>query len=206
MSRLWDARRLTIGMTYVGCALMPLELMALALYSNNPTVANLLNSNSTEHKLREPYLHLLHTTLCKLPVYEGEVYVGAPEADRRLYKEGSVIQWPRFASSSTLWRVALENCPSFTSKARKGVVFVVKSKSGRSISAYSQFPFDNEVVFLPGTQFQVTRWYHGDVIALGQANIRENTFGVKERDDERMCVADLTASEKSLIIELTEMQ
>jgi hypothetical protein len=121
-----------------------------------------------------------------------------------MYTIGQTFRWRHFASASTLWKVALENAPYFTSSARKGVVFIVKSKTGRLVGAYSQFAFDSEVLLLPDTVFCVTNWYHGDVIALGQANIRQHTFGVKEVDQERQCLAQLTESDKSLIIEITE--
>ena len=84
-------------------------------------------------------------------------------------------------------------------------MFIVKSKTGRHVGQFSQFSFDSEVIFSPGTKFQVTNWYHGDVIALGQENIREHTFGVKERGAERMDMGRLVDSDKSIIIELTEL-
>jgi len=73
------------------------------------------------------------------------------------------------------------------------------------ISHLSQFPGDNEVIFLPNTGFRVTNWYHGDVIALGQENIREHTFKVKEFDNERLCFQKMLESDKALIIELTQI-
>jgi len=47
---------------------------------------------------------------------------------------------------------------------------------------------------------------HGDIIALGQENIREQTFGVKEVDDERLNLQQIIDSEKSLIIVLEELE
>ena len=109
-------------------------------------------------------------------------------------------------SSTTLWKVALENTPSFFNQNnRKGVIFIIKSKTGKCISLYSKFSHDSEVIFLPNTKFKVTNWYHADVIALGQENIREHSFGVKEIDSERMNMEQLIQSDKSIIIELAEM-
>lgn len=110
----------------------------------------------------------------------------------------------------------------------------MKSSTGRIVGSAGQFVSDAEVIFQPATKFRVMAWYHGDVIALAQANIRQHTFGIKEVDDERAplaqvelnldqltwvdnCFWDSNAntiapplfqvleSEKSLIIELEEI-
>merc|ERR1711879_38888 len=99
--------------------------------------------------------------------------------------------------------------PSFSSKTRKGTVLLLRTKQGKTaarlIRLVSEFSCDGEVIFLPNTEFLVTNWYHGDPIALGQPNIRENTFKVKEEDAERLGMDDVKHSEKSLIIEVTEV-
>merc|ERR1711920_499545 len=136
--------------------------------------------------------------------------MGSPTIDRKLYQKGIAFTWDRFVSASTLWKVALENVPSFTSKQKKGTIFLIKSKqkdtNARLVRSFSEFSQDCEVIFLPKTKFEVTNWYHGDVIALGQPNIREHTFGVKELDNERLGKEELKSSDKSLIIEITEVQ
>ena len=76
---------------------------------------------------------------------------------------------------------------------------MIKSKSGRFIGQYSKSPQDSEVVILPGKRYSVTNWYRGDVIALGQSNIREHTFGIKKDDLEKMIF-----NNKPLIIEIDE--
>ena len=81
-------------------------------------------------------------------------------------------------------------------------MFLIKSKTGRAVLN----SFDAEVIFLPNARFVVSNWYHGNVIALGQENIREHTFAIKEKDDtQRPCLKEMTESDKSLIIELTEV-
>jgi ankyrin repeat protein len=150
------------------------------------------------------YASTLYQALQGLPPYRGEVYLGAPNAARKLYSVGTEFCWNHFVSASTLWKVAVDNVPSFTSNARKGTVFIIKSLTGRCIADYVQFSYDAEVIIMPGTRFRVNKWYHGDVIALGQENIREHTFGVKEQDKERLPLSELLESDKSLIIELVE--
>ena len=54
--------------------------------------------------------------------------------------------------------------------------------------------------FPPLTKFKVTKWYRGDVIALGQSNIREHTFGLSE--EQQKVIANNT---RPLIIELYEL-
>ena len=188
--------------------LTPHEIMALCMYTNNAIVPRVINQRLLESSLDgviKEYVGVLNQALRKLPVFEGEVFLGSASVDRTLFQKGREFVWQHLVSGSTMWRVALENCPQFTTKARKGVIFIIKSKTGRIVAPYSQFSFDSEVIFLPHTRFKVTNWYHGDVIALGQENIREHTFGVKERDDERLCLDELKRSDKALIVELEEL-
>jgi hypothetical protein len=204
----WNAKAFVINCVARGLdTVTPTDVMALSMYTNNPLVSRVLNTKILQRDLASVvgnYVDVLHKALRKLPAFQGEVFIGSADVDRKMFPKGREFIWQHFVTGSTMWRVALENCPQFTTKSRKGVIFIVKSKTGRLISRYCQFSFDSEVMFLPHTKFRVSNWYHGDVIALGQENIREHTFGVKERDDERMCLADLAESDKALIIELTE--
>lgn len=54
-------------------------------------------------------------------------------------------------------------------------------------------------MFHPGLSFNVTNFYNDNVIALGQENIRSNSYSIKPEDMEAMI-----ASNKSIIIELIE--
>lgn len=186
-----------------------LQHLTLTLYTNNDLIAQRLNHeiitrrSMMDPKLKE-YAGVLYQALITLPPYEGEVFIGSTQVHRTNFKKGTKFSWDHFVSGSTLWKVALENCPSFDSKSKKGLIFLVKSKTGRLVSRQSQHPSDSEVIFMPGTKFEVTNWYHGNIIALGQANIRENTFGVKDIDKERLPLEDLMNSDKALIIEITE--
>ena len=49
----------------------------------------------------------------------------------------------------------------------EGCLFFLTSRSGRSVSRVSKFPHEAEVVFLPGTQFQVVEVLHGSS-AIGE--------------------------------------
>ncbi len=203
----WESKVLLTRKVALGQnKLSPEQCIAVCLYSNNKVVPALLNNADGKcAELMHQYNNMLYTALQSLPAYNGETFLGSAEVDRRLFMKGTEFTWPRFVSSSTLWRVAMENTPSYISKARRGTIFAIQSKTGKSIAPYSQYPYDAEVVFLPGTRFKVTNWYHGTVIALGQANIREHSYSVKEQDDDWLPLAEMISSDKSLIIELTEL-
>lgn len=235
MNRIFDAKVMTVQKVAQGCVLSAQHLMALNVYTNTRDLNLAINYglfNCSEgitplpeilgdsdvqvlqtrglwqKKLTTPlweYASTLFQALQTLPFFRGEVYVGAPTAVRKLYTPGTEFCWNHFASASSLWKVAVDNVPSFSSNSKKGVVFIIKSQTGRCVADYVQFPYDAEVIFLPGTWFRVSNWYHGDVIALGQENIREQTFGVKMQDKERLPMSELMESDKSLIIELVEI-
>jgi len=70
------------------------------------------------------------SALHNMQPYEGEVFIGSNEVDRNLFKVGDLVKFTCFITGSTLWRVATETCESFTSKAHKVTIFIVKSKKG----------------------------------------------------------------------------
>jgi ankyrin repeat protein len=200
----WESKVLVTRKIASGQSILsPEQCMALCLYSNNKVVSMLLSN--TDSDIVHQYSNILYSAMKSLPTYRGETFLGSAEVDRKLFMKGTEFTWPKFVSSSTLWRVAMENTPSYITKARKGTIFAIQSKTGRSIGSYSQYPYDAEIVFLPETRFKVTNWYHGNVIALGQANIRDHSYGVKEKDDDWLSLAEMIQSDKSLIIEITEI-
>jgi len=212
--RVWDARvhvvnYIASGNVHSGLSLS--QQCALALWTNNPYVCHLVNEGLVAESLLssssslQHYAKVLHSGLESLPPCTSEVFIGSQDVQRKMYLQGTQFYWKHFASGSTLWKVALENTPQFTSKSHKGVIFIVKSKTGRYVAPHSSFSFDSEVIFLPGTRFEVTNWYFGDVIALAQENIRQSAFGIKAVDRERMNLEQMIESDKSLIIELCEM-
>jgi len=203
---LWDSIISAVRCIALGTSLTASELVALSMYTNNAVVpevisTQLITRQFSSAKIKD-YVSLLHGCLVKLLPFKGEVFLAAGDIDRKLFMKGKEFTWNRFVSASSLWRLALENIPSFTAKNSKGVVFLIKSKTGRAVLN----SFDAEVIFLPNARFVVSNWYHGNVIALGQENIREHTFAIKEKDGtQRPCLKEMTESDKSLIIELTEV-
>ena len=206
---LWNARVFTVSVMASGHGLTldSNQVVALTLYTSNWQIARELNSAVIQNKMTDKMKKFgceLFAGLRNLPPLESEVYMGAKSVNRRLYTVGTDIVWPTFMSASGLWRVAAEACPEFEKVAgvnakTEGTIFIIQSKTGRSVAQFSQFSYDSEVMFLPGTKFKVTNWYRGDPICLGQANIREHTFKLKDEDLE-----DYIDTQKAMIIELTE--
>lgn len=237
-SKCFTVRQIAAGVRKLHPEIAPLELMVLCLYTNNSKLSEAVNGSllcaalPRQDTARDGGLEssagaassgapltpnlknftaVLYGALkCKLPVYAGgECFLAGSGIDRMLYQKGTRFVWNRFVSATTLWKVALENTPSFISKSRRGTVLLVKTKregsAARLVRAFSEFSHDSEVVLLPNTEFLVTNWYHGDVIALGQSNVRASTFLVKELDSERLAMEDMKGSDKSLIVEVTEV-
>lgn len=203
--RLWDAKVHVLQLISANSNLSAPDLLTLSLYTNNSTLALRINQAILTNDLDMKLATSLMESLRAVPPFEGEVFLGCNTSVRKQFTKGTEFTWRHFVSASTLWKVALEETPQFTTKARLGTILAIQSKTGRYVAPYSMFSFDGEVVFLPCTKFRVTNWYHGDEIALGQRNIREHTFGIKETDQERMNLDQMLDSEKSLIIEITEL-
>lgn len=192
----WDAKIFTVSKVVEGkIPLSPRQIAALYMYD---TLGTALEQEG--EKLREnPYAQLVCDALRALAPYEGEVYLGVPKIDRSQFLPGSAVGRENgFLSASSVWCAATEHVKEFTAASkRQGVVFIIHSRTGRSISTFARHAYDMEVIFSPGTRFRVLNWYRGDVICLGQANIRQHTFGVKDPNE-------YVNSDAALIIELQE--
>ena len=198
----WRAKAHVVDLVASGnnMGLTPQEALLLSLHTSSAELAHAVNCLLWADQAKvATYVAHLNRALQKLPAHTGEVFVGARSVDRRLFTVGSEVTTSGYVFGSALWRVATGGT-DFASKSKSGTVFLLKSKSGRHIGHCSQHAYNAEVMFPPCTSFKVTSWYRGDVICLGQANIREHTFKVK--DDCEM--QRLLASNKSLIIELQE--
>lgn len=200
---LWESRihivRL-LASTNADEILDPIHMMALYLYTGNATVCNQVNitlGNYNEKSLWSPFIICLYQALDKLPslpinteVYRGVDYKFDPE----IYTIGTKITWNSFSIASTDWRSSSELI-----KEKKGIIFIIKSKTGKSVARYSRNPVDSEVIFLPGTMFIITAIYRPDIIALGQANIRGTTFTAREID-----LRKAAENSSSIILEIEE--
>ena len=179
--------------------LQPIHLLALYLYTSNYTIfkqvnANLENWNASS--VWNPFIYCLYQGIKLLPTYTGEVYRAIDiEFDPIEYAIGNQVNWNTFSLCSYEWK----NSSDLINK-KTGIVFVFKSATGRKINKYSKYPVDAEVVFLPETKFIVTNHYVADIICLGQANIRDTTFKIKDEYYEKVA-----SGKSSIIVELTEI-
>ena len=93
------------------------------------------------------------------------------------YRIGNQMEWGCFSTCSTEWKTSAELIAQ-----KRGVIFIVKSETGRQISQFSKTPVDKEVMFLPGAKFRIIDHYVGNAIALGQSNIRKTSYKMEEKD------------------------
>lgn len=204
---LWNAKVEAVSAIASGCnnGLAPAQLVSLFLFTADRNIYKLITfflcGQFTEEdfdyqRALYPLVKCLWTSIDVLPPFKAEVYVCAPNVDRKLFTVGNTVSSPSFISCTSLWPVALEGVDF----SKSGTVFIIKSeKKGKCISSHSNYPNESEVVFAPQTKFIVAKWYRGDVIALGQPNIRDHTFGLTE--EQKQVIAN---NKKPLIIELHE--
>lgn len=199
---MWRAKTFTVGCIMNGSKLPPSSIYSIYLFSVYKTLVKEVNSylSNTEKKPKYEdqllqYIDYLSQGLNSLPSFKGTIFRGTDILiDRTKFEKGSTFSWPTFTTGSLDWAFAGDF------KNKKGTVFIIKCKNGKIIKEYSHFPQDNQVIILPNTQFKVTNWYQGDIIALGQENIRNTAFQLKYDDVEK-----LKKNNDPLIIEIEEL-
>lgn len=144
-----------------------------------------------------PFIQMLLLSLEALPAFQGEVFRGVSSMDLSKYAKGSQVSWPGFTSTSEQWSLALES----DTGTRNQIIFLIKTRSARRVSAFSRCPQDAEVLILPNTTFTVTNCFLGDVIGLGQANIRASAFRFADEE----LLARAIANNETIVVELSEV-
>jgi hypothetical protein len=179
--------------------LQPVHLMALYLYTSNFTIYTGVNkalSNWNANTVWHKFVGCLYQALVLIPEYAGEVYRAVDcKFDASLFTPGKQVQWAGFSLACTEWK----ECTKLINE-RRGIVFIIQSRTGKPISKYTGFPADSEVVFLPGSKFIVKALYHPSIFALGQANIRNTTYAITDSDIEKA-----SSGTASIIVELEEI-
>merc|ERR1719223_2605 len=158
---------------------------------------------------------LLCNALAGLPLWaDDELYMAAPRSlPRSAVVPGTRVRSSGFVSAVPSWQSAVAAVDEFAKRAApagskvfefgggNGVVFIVtKSVTGKSVGCHG-YGDDGEVLFGLGATFVVQHWYVGDVVALGQANIRDRTFGIVGED----ALARAAAGNRPLIIAMEEV-
>ncbi len=119
------------------------------------------------NSLDEVGMRYVFDSMSVLPAYTGEIFVNL---DRR-FVVGSTVNIGKPFSGSSLWRIATQ---SFDPK--RGTVGIFKSPNARYLGG------SKCEVYVPAGVYTVKSVYHYDPICLGQANIREHTFKIKDSD------------------------
>ena len=175
------------------------HILALYLYSSNAIIfenVNIAIAQWKENNLWNPFICCLYQASSLLPLYEGEVYRGINiPFNLKDLELGTLLKWNTFAICSREY-----SGPGELINMKKGIIFIIHSKTGRDIAKYSKNPVDSEIIFLPGTIMGIVNYYVADMICLAQANIRKSTFAVKESD-----VSKAVRGECSIIVELEEV-
>lgn len=180
----------------------PLCMLAIFLYTSNYEIfkqVNIALKDLTPSNFWFPFVNTLYTAISLLPPFEGEVYRAVNSRfDIGTYEIGKTITWNTFSVCS----FESKNSTDMIKKDSRvhGVVFIIQSKTGRKINKYSKYPVDAEVIFLPDSKFIVKSYYAPNVIALAQANIRDSTFRIRDKDIEKAI-----NGEASIIVELMEV-
>ena len=185
--------------------LNPNQILAIYLYTANLDLFKNVNQNLSSISISSPwygFIGCLYQGLKLLPDYTGECFRAVDKLfDPTIYSLDSEIEWSGFSVSNVDWKNSSELI-----KLKRGMIFIIKSKTGKNISLCSKYPQEKEIVFLPGTRFRVSNYYVPDIICLAQENIRNTTFKYNSVDKVRGFYDKAIEGKSSIIIELREIQ
>jgi ankyrin repeat protein/uncharacterized protein YegL len=126
----------------------------------------------------DPYFELLVLdALQSYPLYENEIFLQLDNPQ----KEGDIIHIEHVFSGYRLWKLATQNF-----NPKNGIIAIFKSPIARLVG-------NTEIVLLPGS-YIVQKMYHYDPICLGQKNIRDTAYKIKENDHVKALVLTLQDS------------
>lgn len=184
--------------------LNPNQILAIYLYTANFDLFKNVNQNLKSISISSPwygFIGSLYQGLKLLSNYTGECFRAVNKPfDPQVYSIGYVIEWEGFSIANIDWKNSSELI-----KLKCGMIFIIKSKTGKNISFCSKYPQEKEIVFLPGTKFEVTNYFVPDIICLAQENIRTSTFKYNSADKVRGFYDKALEGKSSIIIELKEI-
>lgn len=104
-----------------------------------------------------PILYFMTKGLSKIPFYWGPAVraVQLTLAEQNEYAPGQIVTWVQFSSSKK------GTTPAESFQARN-TLFYLHSATGRSIKGFSNYPNEDEVLFLPHSTFLVLRKYQSE--------------------------------------------
>ncbi|CAF5129998.1 unnamed protein product, partial [Rotaria sp. Silwood1] len=159
------------------------ESASIMLYSmewnkKEESLYYILNSTLRKEKrdLLQPwflYLKLMLTGLGKLPSIIGRTFFRGVKGDfSKNYQQGNKIVWWGFSSCTSTINVLEQE--EILGKTGVRTLFAIESKSAKDIRHHSIYPDENEILFLPATQFEV----------IGQYQPSKNVFIIQLQETE----------------------
>ena len=89
--------------------------------------------------------------------YSGNVFRGIKiRLQAENYKEGEVVTWQAFSSSTKEQKAAMGFVKCLNGKLQ-GSMFIIDSMTAKKISSYSRYESEAEVLFPPNSQFEVEK-------------------------------------------------
>ena len=122
-------------------------------------------ANTLRMGLRQlkPILYYPFRGLEALPAVNTVVYRGVPSSSsalvREKYQTGKDVYWTSFTSASKGTATAMKFA---LSEGRGGVIFRIRSLTGRFVKWYSSMPREGEVIFSPNSSFVVWEGPHDE--------------------------------------------
>lgn len=164
--------------------LEPNHIMALYLYTSSPLFycvnKTLMNWSDKQNDIYKPFIGSLYQGINLLQPYVGEVYRAVDtQFDPELYAINNVISWNAFSVCSK----ARGSCNDIIN-SNKGIVFVIQSTTGRDVSKYTDNPANEDIIFLPESKFKITNHHVSSMICIAQANIRNTTYVINDKNKE----------------------
>ena len=100
-----------------------------------------------------PFLKLLLSALQKLPSYDGTLWRGVTLDLSGDYEMGELAVWQSFSSCTQ--SIAILKSNVFLGGCGPRTLFNIECQNGKAIRLHSHFSSEDEVLLLPGTQFEV---------------------------------------------------
>ena len=97
------------------------------------------------------YLKLLDSATSKLSNFKGTVWRGVNKDVTKTFQKGQKITWWSVSSCSG----SVNIISSFLGEVPQSTLFNIECSTGKSISAFTSYPSENEVILMPGTMFEV---------------------------------------------------
>lgn len=97
------------------------------------------------------YLKLLDSATSKLSNFKGIVWRGVNKDVTKTFQKGQKITWWSVSSCSA----SVNIISSFLGEVPHSTLFNIECSTGKSISTFTSYPSENEVILMPGTMFEV---------------------------------------------------